>query len=500
MKNRLALLCAALCATAFTARPAHAADGDTTPATVPAISVTAPAAAPTVASAVGASTATTAAPAPTGLWDRATLFGDMGGLRPALADVGISLGLQETSEVLGNVTGGTQRGAAYDGLTQLSLGIDGAKAFGLTGAIFNVSALQIHGSNLSTQNLDNLQMASNIEADRGTRLWELWYQQTLPGNKVDLKIGQQSLDQEFMTSQYAATFINSAFGWPTLAASDLPATGPAYPLSSLGVRVRAQMSDTVTVLGGVFDGNPAGTLSGDPQQANASGTLFNLHNGALFIAELQYSLNPAPSGDAANPANAPDPGLPGTYKIGLWYDTAAVNDPRYDTQGLSLASPLSNGIPAQHQGDYSIYALADQMVWRPSVDSPQSVGVFARMTGAPGNRNPLDYSMDAGVVLKAPFKGRDNDVAGLGMGYAHFSGSASGLDQDLQYYSNPAYPVRSGETFFELTYQYQVTPWWQIQSDLQYFVNVGGDLPNPVAPTQRIGNELVLGLRTSITF
>jgi porin len=492
MKIRLSLLSAALCAPLFailfTTRPAYAADGDTAPAAAPATNT----AAPTAASA--------AAPAPTGLWDRATLFGDMGGLRPALADVGISLGLQEASEILGNATGGTQRGAAYDGLTQLGLGIDGAKAFGLTGAVFNVSALQIHGSNLSTQNLDNLQLASGIEADRATRLWELWYQQILPGNKVDLKVGQQSLDQEFMTSQYAAIFVNSAFGWPTLAASDLPAGGPAYPLSSLGVRLRAQMSDTVTVLGGVFDDNPAGTLNGDPQQANASGTRFNLHDGALFIAELQYSLNPVPSGDAANTGNATDPGLPGTYKIGIWYTTANVNDPRYDTQGLSLANPLSNGVPAQHRGDYSIYALADQMVWRPAVDSPQSVGIFARMMGAPGNRNPLDYSMDAGVVLKAPFKGRDNDLAGLGMGYAHFSGSASGLDQDLQYYSNPACPVRTGETFFELTYQYQIAPWWQIQSDLQYFVNVGGGVLDPAQPTQRIGNELVLGLRTTIAF
>jgi len=491
MKNSRSLLGAALCATLFAARSAHAADTDSAATTSPAV-------APAATSAAAPTTANT--PAPTGLWERSSVFGDIGGLRPILADVGISLGLQETSEGLGNTSGGTRRGVAYDGLTQLGLGIDGAKALGLTGAIFNVSALQIHGNNLSTQNLANLQLASGIEADRATRLWELWYQQTLPGNKVDLKIGQQSLDQEFMTSQYAATFINSAFGWPTLAASDLPAGGPAYPLASLGLRMRAQISGTVNVLGGVFDGNPAGTLSGDTQQANASGTRFNLHNGALFIAELQYALNPAPSGDAANTGTAADPGLPGTYKIGVWYNTAAINDPRYDNHGYSLASPLSDGVPAQHRADYSIYALADQMVWRPAADSPQSVGVFARMIGAPGNRNVLDYSMDAGLVLKAPFNGRDNDVAGLGMGYAHFSSSASGLDQDVQYDSNPNYPVRSGETFFELTYQYQIAPWWQIQSDLQYFVNVGGSILNPTQPSQRVGNELVLGLRTAITF
>jgi porin len=64
------------------------------------------------------------------------MFGDMWGLRSALAKYGISFALQETSEVLGNVSGGTQRGAAYDGLTQMALQLDTARAFGLYGGTF----------------------------------------------------------------------------------------------------------------------------------------------------------------------------------------------------------------------------------------------------------------------------------------------------------------------------------------------------------------------------
>ena len=44
--------------------------------------------------------------AATGLWDRANLFGTLGGLRPALKDRGITFGLTESSEVFGNPTGG----------------------------------------------------------------------------------------------------------------------------------------------------------------------------------------------------------------------------------------------------------------------------------------------------------------------------------------------------------------------------------------------------------
>jgi porin len=98
------------------------------------------------------------------------MLGDMGGLRTELSKYGISFGLSETSEVLGNVTGGAKRGAAYDGLTQMLLQLDTRRAFGWYGGTFNASALQIHGTNLSADNLLTLQTSSGITADRSTRL------------------------------------------------------------------------------------------------------------------------------------------------------------------------------------------------------------------------------------------------------------------------------------------------------------------------------------------
>ncbi len=206
------------------------------------------------------------APAPgepgflTGLFgsSRTNLLGDIYGVRPLLYEYGVSLGLQETSEVLGNVTGGVRRGAAYEGLTQMSLGVDLGRAIGLEGGILNVSAFQIHGRNLSAENLYTLQTASGIEALRATRLWELWYQQSFAGGKADIKIGQQSLDQEFYGSAYSGLFINTMMGWPLIPSVNLYAGGPAYPLSSLGVRLRVQPIDNMTVLAGVFDDNPPG--------------------------------------------------------------------------------------------------------------------------------------------------------------------------------------------------------------------------------------------------
>jgi porin len=174
-------------------------------------------------------------PAPTGFWERSNLLGDMGGLRPWLGNYGVTFGLQETSEYLNNLSGGTRRGGAYDGLTQFGIGVDTQKAFGLPGGIFNVSGLQIHGTNLSSRDLHTLQYASGIEADATTRLWELWYQQSLLGGKVDVKVGQQSLDQEFMVSQYAAT--PTRFRRLVRAYGSCPqTTGPCWPVCSTAIQ------------------------------------------------------------------------------------------------------------------------------------------------------------------------------------------------------------------------------------------------------------------------
>jgi porin len=427
----------------------------------------------------------------TGFWTRQNMLGDMGGLRPWLGKYGVSFELTETSEYLANVRGGLNRGGTYDGLTTATVQVDTSKALGIPGGLFNVSALQIHGSNLSERNLGTLNTASGIEAQDTTRLWELWYQQSFLDNKVDVKIGQQSIDQEFITSQYSALFVNTMFGWPALPSYNMPSGGPAYPLAGLGVRVRGKITNSLTGLFGVFDGDPLGN---DPQ--NLSGTNFNLSNGALLIGELQYAINQPAEGDLVRASGG---GLPGTYKLGFWYNSESFADQRFDNTGLSLANPASTKIPAQHSGNYSIYAVADQMVWRPDPDEPRSIGVFARVMGAPGDRNLVDFSANLGVVMKAPFAGRDNDSVGLAATYIKVSNAVNAFDLDKRFFLNTPYGVRTQETTLEATYQYQVTPWWQLQADAQYTFNAGAG-QNPQNAQAALRNTFVIGMRTNITF
>jgi porin len=426
----------------------------------------------------------------------------MFGLRSALSPYGISIAIQETSEILGNPLGGARRGVDYDGLTQAILQLDTQRGFGWYGGLFNVSALQIHGRNLSADNLYSLQTASGIEADRATRLWELWYDQKfLDEDRLDIKIGQQSVDQEFIVNPNGAYFINTMFGWPVTPSYDLPGGGPAYPLSAPGIRFRYRPVNPLAILVGVFSGSPARTNEGDAQQANASGTSFPLNRGPLVFVELQYSY-PSIGGMAYPGEGAP---LGHTYRIGAWFDNERFDDQSLGTDGLSLADANSNGVPLPHHGDYSLYAVADQMVWRDQTNPNRSVSVFGRAMGTPqGDRNLIDYSFNGGVVYHAPFPNRPDDTVGLGMGYAHVSNGAQAYDRAAAAYNATApsgsyFPIQSSETFIEATYQYQVYPWWQMQPDAQYVFRPGGSVTNPYTGA-RVKNELVLGLRTNVLF
>ena len=427
------------------------------------------------------------------IWERNNLLGDPLGVRSSLAAHGVTYGVEEQVEVLGNASGGVRQGAIFEGLLSLGLGLDTGKAGLWPGGTFNVTAFQIQGRGLSLNNLDNnLNTVSNFEAYRGALLFELWYEQALLDNKVSVRVGQLAADQEFQVSQYGGLFINHTFGWSTQPSTDLPSGGPAYPLAAPGARIRVNPVDNVSVLLGVFNGDPAGPGTNLPQLRDSSGTDFRLNDGVFVIGELQYRTN--------TEDNAP--GLPGTFKIGGWYDSDRFHDLRTGPLGSSLASAQNQtGVLGRvRQGDYSLYAMADQMVWRKGGTKDEGIGVFARAMGGPGDRNLVNFYADAGFTWKGAIPGRDGDTLGLAYGYARISDTASLLDSEVRAITGGNYPIRRSESVLEATYQAQIAPWLAVQWTAQYLFDLNGDVPNPLQPGKRLGDAAVFGERTSVTF
>ena len=231
-----------------------------------------------------------------------------------------------------------------------------------------------------------------------------------------MKIGQQSADLEFITSEYEDVFINSGFGWPTLPAVDLPSGGPAYPLATPGVRLRAKPTDRITALVGVFNGSPAGLRPGDPQRNDPSGTNFDVSSGAFVIGEVQYAVNKEK--DAK--------GLPGTYKLGAWYNSNRFAD-AFNENGTTAQPPgvlTASGVEARRR-ERLRHARPARLPAVPESDG--GLALTGAAMGAPGDRNVVDLFVQGGITYKGAF-GRDDDTVGLGVEWARVSARARAGD------------------------------------------------------------------------
>jgi porin len=434
-------------------------------------------------------------PAGDDIWTRDKLTGDWGGARTALSDRGIDISPTWIGEALGTAAGGFRQGTSLEHRFELDIDADLGKLWGLKGATAHTTFYAIgHAFGLPAADfVGSIADPSNIEALPATRLFTAWYQQNFLDDKVSLRIGQIAADDEFLISPTATNLINSTFGYAALLAADQFQGGPVYPLATPGIRLQLKPTDEVTVLSAVFSGAPAGeNCTTLPQICNDHGLLFPLNGGVLWMGEVQYGINQAK--DAK--------GMPAVYKLGGWYASKSFPDVHFGLTAtgtpVSLASPASV-FPLMRQGNWGIYAVADQMVWR-AAKGPQNVNLFMRAGVSPSDRNLVEAYMDGGVGFKAPLPGRDDDILTFGFALSQVSAEAVALDRETQIFTGSFFPVRDREVVLELDYTLQLAPWWTLQADLQEIFHPGGNAPSPLNPPQPIPDAFIIGGRTFIKF
>jgi porin len=401
-------------------------------------------------------------------------------MRKALAKMGIGIGGAYYGEAFGN-WGGFKQGVDYDGLLELDLNADMHRLGLWQGLCFHTSAFQIHGQSITAGNILSLMAVSNIEATPATRLDELWIEQHMFNDRLAVKIGQLAADNDFILSDAWPYFLSGTWGWPSLAASDLPSGGPAYPLATPGVRVAITPNDKASLLVGVYNGDPAPpNCTGDPQRCNNDGLDFSLDSPPLLMVEGAYKYNQAQP-------------LPGTLKLGGWNHFGTFEHLRFDFGRSPIAVTGNPGMPLDN--DWGFYGIIDQLVWRvPGSKDPAGVGVFARVMGAPSDRNVVDFYAEGGVTFTGMIPARPADALAIGFAYTGISDEAHGLDIDLDQ------PVaRNYEALIEICYTYQIKPGWTFQPDFQYFFQPGANVPSDDG-NSAVENAAVLGARTSISF
>src|ERR1700712_989591 len=176
---------------------------------------------------------------------------------------GIKFAATYIGEGIGNATGGLKQSAIYEGRLNFAVDADFEKLVGLRQLTFHANIFQIHGGGLSRGAVFNFMDVSAIEALPSTRLYEVWFEQKW--GKLALRGGQLAADTEFMTAKYTDVFTNASLGWPAGFSLNMPSGGPSPPLAALGTRLRADVTDYLTLIGGVFDGDAAGPGPDDPQ-------------------------------------------------------------------------------------------------------------------------------------------------------------------------------------------------------------------------------------------
>jgi porin len=405
---------------------------------------------------------------------------------------GIKFAATYIGETLGNVSGGLKQGAIYEGRLNLAFDADLQKLAGLQQLSFHANMFQIHGDGLSRSNLQNFLVVSGVEALPSTRLYEIWFEQKWGKETVSLKAGQLAADSEFFNTKYTDVLTNASMGWPAIASVDLPSGGPSPPLAALGARLRVNLTDNLTALGAVFDGDAAGPGLNDPQQRDRYGINFRINDPPLILGEIQYAWN----------SKKGDPNLAGTFKVGGWRHLGDFNDQRFTQQGVSLANPISGGAPAILSGNFGVYSVIEQKLLRVANGDDRGVGIFARISSSPSDRNLIDLYADGGVEFIGLSDRRPNDKFGLAIGYAHVSSRARALDSDFQQFVGASWPTRSFEALATAVYQYEVRPGWTLQPNFQYFVHPGGGATNPLGPNpgRPLKDAAVLGLRTVLKF
>jgi porin len=403
------------------------------------------------------------------------------------SESGFKFTLQEQSEIWGNVLGGGHQGTSYNGLTTASLDVDLDKTLGWTKARFFFSAFDIHGHGPTRSLVGNNQIISNIEATPSLKVYDLWLEQRLFGT-LYLRAGQEGANDDMMSSAYGALFLNSSFGFPGLPAADLPSGGPNYPMATPFAHARWKATDELTVVGAVYNGDPAPPGTGDPQIRDRNGTAFRLNGNSYDFVEFRYSPDP----------DAPE-ALATTYKLGSWYHSGRFGDRRFDATGGLLASPLSSGIPKTHTGDFALYGIVDQVLWHREGTKSEGVGLFLQVQAGPSDRNLSDLFVEGGVNWNAPFHERPDDVAGLSFAYLGISPAAQQFSLDLVAFGRGAVAYATNETVIEATYKAQISDWLTLQPDAQFVLNPNAHIPGPFG-FKPLPNALVVGVRATVKF
>lgn len=431
---------------------------------------------PGIAAAQVSQTAPQPSPAQTGdtqqqLEQDPGLTGDWGGARTRWRDRGIDITFGIISEVASNVSGGARKDITQVSGFALGAALDTDKLFGLPGGTFQAVFTKRQGPALINRaELNTLMPAQEIYARGQTyRVTDFWYQQRLGGG-TDLKVGRMTMGEDFAT--LPCDFMNLTFcGNPV---GNL--VGNYWyngPISQWGARIRVKQG-AFSFLAGVYEFNPH----------NLEEDFAFSHGGAKGVT--------VPVEAGWMPRIGPH-GLPGSLRIGGWYNTNRGDDLLTGVDGRPFAQTGLD--PARRRGRYGGYILVQQQLTGTFVDdganglrTTKGLSVFANITQADRRTTRTDNQAAVFLVYAAPFAGRPKDDIGIGVGRTDVNVRAADSEELMTPGSDRPHDEYSSEVYYSV----HLLPGLIVRPNVQYIVDPGG--------YRHVTDIVVLGLKTAVTF
>ena len=397
------------------------------------------------------------------------MLGTWGGQRTALMEMGIDMEFLYFGANPRNMHGGIDTGNAYQGVFWGMMDIDTEKLFNHAGGHFRFGTVSIHGEDhFSDNHIGDFNKVSTLDFPSGFRLLHLWYEQKLMNDQLGIKVGQMTVDEDFIVPEYyssmaSMSFLNQTMFYPTLAFNlwDIPGYPkgnhalPSIPYGALGARIRYDPTDKIVLQAAVYDGQPDISSTYVDWDLTSS-------QGVLGYFEIAYKMNQATN----------QPGLPGNLKLGGFVHTDDFSD---NDDVIKSFIGLTAGTKT-HSPNYGGYFLADQTLYlEQSKADPARQGLAGmfRLSGAPKDRNLTTFGIDGGLVYKGAIPGRDWDSIGIAASYLKMSGDIKDAQRDVNDVVDIFSPV-DYEGVIELTYRAQLTAWWSAHASLQRVMHPGG--------------------------
>lgn len=407
------------------------------------------------------------------------LFGDWGGVRTYLGNLGIDLSLDYTTESAANIAGGLRRGVDYAHQIGIQLDMDWQKLAGIQGFSTHLAVVNRAGRNLSSDDIGDrvLQAQEIYGAGFDMALHDVWLygEEKLFDGRIDAVFGRIFPGMDFAASPLYCNFMTLTIcGHPRALTAEQGFVD--WPQNVWGGRVRVRPTPDTYVMLGIYDSQPfpGGGRSGFNWSTNTV-------TGTFYATELAWE-----------PVFGPDR-LPGHYKAGVGYDTSNFPDQFMGVGGGPLV--LTGQPPAIRGSRTQFWITFDQMLFRTGPAPNNGLTLLGAYAHDSPDDSLFQHFVWVGMLYSGFWKQRPDDQIGLAFTYYQVSPSLTRTENlEQQFGLPPTYPfgVQSHAMVLEANYNIPVWPGVQLQPEFEYFIRPGG--------VSSVRNAVVLGLKTHVLF